>query len=81
MSATDPRLGTLNPDGSVESWPETDVVGRPYDRPATTQGIDERFFIVLPLGGNFAAAVDEVTALVATPVASKKGSKTDAAAE
>lgn len=78
MSATDPRLGTLNPDGSVESWPATDVVGRPYDRPATTQGIGEGCFVVLPLGGEFATAVEELTALVAPKPATKKAQAHDA---
>lgn len=81
MSITDPRLGTLNADGSVESYPQTDVTGRPYDRPATTQGIGGGFFVVLPLGGDFAAVVEGLKALVAPPVVEKKGRKTDDAAE
>lgn len=79
MSATDPRLGTLNPDGSVESWPATDVVGRPYDRPATTQGIGEGHFVVLPLGGEFAEAVESLTALVTPKPTAKKAQAHDAA--
>lgn len=78
MSLSDPRLGKLNPDGSVESWPATDVVGRPYDRPATTQGIGEGCFVVLPLGGEFATAVEELTALVAPKPATKKAQAHDA---
>lgn len=81
MSITDPRLGTLNADGSVESYPQTDVTGRPYDRPATTQGIGGGFFVVLPLSSGYESAVDELKALVAPPVVEKKGRKTDDAAE
>ena len=77
MAISDPRLGTLNADGSVESWPATDVVGRAYDRPCTTQGIGDGFFVVLPLGGNFAQVVKDLEALVAP----KKGRKADDAAE
>ena len=80
MSITDPRLGKLNPDGSVESYPVTDVLGRPYDRPCTTQGIGVGFFVVLPLGGAYQAAVAELTALVA-PKATKKAQAADDAAE
>ncbi len=80
MSISDPRLGTLNADGSVESWPQTDVVGRPYERPATTQGIGTAFFVVLPLGGQYAEAVETVTALVA-PKTGKKAQAADDAGE
>lgn len=77
MTISDPRLGSLNADGSVESWPQTDVVGRPYERPATTQGIGDGFFVVLPLGGNYAAVVEELTTLVA-PKPTKKAQAHDA---
>ncbi len=81
MTISDPRLGSLNADGSVESWPQTDVVGRPYERPATTQGIGDGFFVVLPLGGAYQAAVAEVTALVTPKSGSKKAQAADDAAE
>lgn len=81
MSITDPRVGTLNPDGSIESYPATDVLGRAYDRPCTTQGIGVGFFVVLPLGGDFAAVVEGLKALVAPPVVEKKGRRADDAAE
>lgn len=82
MSISDPRLGTLNADGSVESYPQTDVVGRPYDRPATTQGIGGGFFVVLPLSGGYESAVEEVKALVAPkPTTGKKAQVADDAAE
>lgn len=80
MTISDPRLGTLNADGSVESWPQTDVVGRPYERPATTQGVGEGFFVVLPLGGTYQGAVAEVTALI-TPKSTKKAQAADDAGE
>lgn len=81
MAISDPRLGKLNADGSVESFPQTDVVGRPFERPCTTQGIGGDFFVVLPLSGGYESAVDELKALVAPPLVEKKGRKTDDAGE
>lgn len=79
MSITDPRLGTFNPDGSVAAYPETDVQGRPFERPCTTQGIGEGYFVVLPLGTGYEAIVDELKALVAPKPVKKVKAADDAA--
>lgn len=41
--------GTYNPDGSIATWPETDINGRPYNRPpAATMNLSDGKFVVLP---------------------------------
>jgi len=67
LTANDPRIGTLNEDGSVQSHPSVDVLGGAYERPATTQGIGHGAFVILPAGGEFAAVVEELRAKVTPP--------------
>lgn len=77
----DPRLGILNDDGSVQTHPVVDVLGRAYERPATTQGIGDHYFVVLPSGGDTAAALDELRALVAPKSAPVKKAKVEDVAD
>lgn len=58
----DKRIGLYNEDGSVAQWPEVDVQGSGYSRPATTHNLDTRHFVVLPAGFDNAALLDELRA-------------------
>jgi len=72
----DPRIGTLNADGSVQTHPSVNVLGKPYDRPAAiTQGIGVGFFVVLPLSGDVTAALADVTGIVSAVEAPKRKAK------
>lgn len=53
-------LGTLNADGSVQSWPERNIRGGAYSRPASTLGLSPTRFCVLPVGN---VSVEETDAL------------------
>lgn len=43
---TDPRIGTRSADG--RTLPERDLLGKPYTRIASEQGIGHRHFVVVP---------------------------------
>lgn len=48
LQPNDPRLGTLTTDGIVDKWPQVDIRGVAYERPAhSTRIIDGRYFVVL----------------------------------
>lgn len=46
-------------------WPAKNVLGQPYTRPATTQGVGDGYFVVLPVGRYPAEVVTAVKAEVA----------------
>jgi hypothetical protein len=61
LYSDDPRVGHKKDDGSIASWPATDLKGRPYNRAeATLQGVGRFQFVVLPSGG-FTEAIEIVT--------------------
>jgi hypothetical protein len=48
----DKRIGTYSADGQIETWPQTDINGATYSRPATLHNLDAARFVVLPTGFN-----------------------------
>lgn len=51
LTLGDKRLGTKATDKTEAVWPDLDVMGNPYTRPATTYGLPgKRHFVVLPVG-------------------------------
>ena len=60
----DPRIGKYTEKGLPEYWPDVDVTGQRYTRPATTQGIGERHFVVLPPRAVDAEVMAEIEAIV-----------------
>jgi hypothetical protein len=61
-------VGDFNPDGSIRSYPEVDIRGGEYSRPASTQSIgrdadNNKLFVVLPVGVSPAQAAPEIAAL------------------
>ena len=48
---TDRRLGQKGEQGQILQWPATDIIGRPYSKPATTRSVTEFLFIVVPPQG------------------------------
>jgi hypothetical protein len=66
----DPRIGTLNPDGSVEEYPAVDVNGREYTRPvAGTHRLDTTHFVVLPFNFSNRVLIEEVKAVLVAELA------------
>ncbi len=52
MQPDDPRWGHYKPDGSIERWPATDVLGAGYEQiNATVHPIDSERFVVIPPDG------------------------------
>lgn len=51
--------GKLNPDGSINQWPVTDVRGGYYDRNGvTTLRVGEAHFVVVPPGFNESVEIE-----------------------
>lgn len=85
----DPRIGTIQENKS-RTWPELNIEGAPYTRPATTVNLDKTHFVVLPVNFekkwppekiraefpsfNPPAVADETKPADAAPVTSKKAS-------
>lgn len=40
--------GSYNSDGSIKEWPELDIQGSPFERPATRYDLKDGRFVVLP---------------------------------
>lgn len=60
MAEIDPRIGYLNEDGTVKSWPKVNINNGGYDLPTTRHKIGANKFIVLPVGFNQWERVDEL---------------------
>lgn len=58
----DPRIGTFNDDGSVNTWPEVTITGRSYTRPVSTTRLSGAYFCVTD---NDPAIIEERDALLA----------------
>lgn len=48
MTTFDNRIGRINELEDRVDWPETDLMGKPYDRPASMHMLSAVTFVVMP---------------------------------
>lgn len=70
MAANSNKVGHINKLDERIDWPEVNVIGRRYERPAATHSIGENLFVVLPrmITPEVLSAIEEVKASISVPL-------------